>query len=328
MRKLRFLLLPVSILVCSQEVDSLKVSELPKDTDLPKVQTYTLKDGSVRTYPKPRLLDFVTKLPRNFINTNKDFVAKDHAYYLGGAVASTLILLPFDQKLIDNSRELGERWGMDKDNNYHKIGGIFKIPKDIGSTLYLIGNGSTLVLIGIGFGTYGLIKNDYRAQATASGLMESLILSGVFTQTLKRITGRESPFIAEINGNKGGAWNPFPSFSAFSKNTSNYDAMPSGHLTTFMAGITVIADNYPDAKWIKPVGYTLAGALCFQMMQSKVHWASDYPLALLMGYFIGKTISKSRYTSTEGTIGKTKYNLNFMASRQWEYNMVGVKLSF
>ncbi|WP_426482661.1 hypothetical protein [Chryseobacterium sp. R2ACT005] len=82
---------------------------MPKESELPKVQTYTLKDGSVRTYTKPKLLDFVTKLPRNFINTNKDFVAKDHAYYLGGAVAATLILLPFDQKLIDNSRELGER---------------------------------------------------------------------------------------------------------------------------------------------------------------------------------------------------------------------------
>jgi hypothetical protein len=82
---------------------------------VPKVQTYTLKDGSVRTYPKPKLLDFVTKLPRNFINTNKDFVAKDHAYYLGGAVAATLILLPFDQKLIDNS----ESW--EKDGEWIRI---------------------------------------------------------------------------------------------------------------------------------------------------------------------------------------------------------------
>lgn len=129
MKKLRVLLLPVSVLVCSQELDTLKVSELSKKSVLPETQTYTLNDGSVRTYPKPKLLDFVTKLPRNFINTNKDFVAKDHAYYLGGAVAGTLILLPFDQKLIDNSRELGERWGMDKDNNYTKVGVSLKFLK-------------------------------------------------------------------------------------------------------------------------------------------------------------------------------------------------------
>lgn len=307
------------MLVCAQESDTLS---------LKKTQTYTFKDGTVRTYTKPKLFDFITKLPKNFIDTNKNFVAKDHAYYLAGATAGTLILLPFDQKLIDNSRELADKWGMSADNNYTTAAGFIKVPKDIGSALYLVGNGSTVVLLGIGFGAYGLLKDDYRAKATASGLMESLILSGVFSQTLKRITGRESPFIAQENGNSGGDWNPFPSFSAFAKQTPHYDAMPSGHLTTFMAGITVIADNYPDVKWIKPVGYTLAGALCFQMMQSQVHWASDYPIALLMGYFIGKTIAKSRYTESKAGDKKMAYNISFVASRNLGYNMVGVKLSF
>ncbi len=322
MKKIRLLLLPVSILTYAQKSDSIEIKSLPNS------QVYTLKDGSVRTYTKPRLFDFITKLPKNFIDINKDFVAKDHAYYLGGAVASTLILLPFDQKLIDNSRDLADQWGMNVDNNYSTAAGFIKIPKDIGSGLYLIGNGSTIVLLGIGFGAYGFIKNDYRAQATASGLIESLILSGVFSQTIKRIMGRESPFIAIDNNHPGGHWTPFPSFSAFAKDTPHYDAMPSGHLTTFMAGLTVIADNYPDAKWIKPVGYTLAGALCFQMMQSRVHWASDYPLALLMGYFIGKTISKSRYSQSEaGTKGRD-YKISFMASRDLGYNMLGLKISF
>ncbi|MGK6340955.1 phosphatase PAP2 family protein [Chryseobacterium sp. DT-3] len=322
MKKIRLLLVPVSILVCSQEKDSLRAENPPES------QIYNLKDGSVRTYSKPRLLDFVTKLPRNFINTNKNFIAKDHAYYLGGAVAATLILLPFDQKLIDNSRELGQNWGMNVDNTYHKAAGLLRIPKDVGSALYLLGNGSTIVLLGIGFGTFGLINKDYRAQATASGLMESLILSGVFSQTIKRITGRESPFIAIENGNPGGNWTPFPSFSAFASQTPHYDAMPSGHLTTFMAGLTVIADNYPDAKWIRPVGYILAGALCFQMMQSQVHWASDYPVALLMGYFIGKTIAKSRYTESRTGAEKMKYKIDLAASRTMGYNLVGVKISF
>lgn len=320
MKKMRWLLVPVSILACSQERDSLMVEKIPNS------QTFTLKDGSVRTYSKPKLFDFITKAPKNFIDTNKDFVAKDHAYYLAGAVAGTLILLPFDQKLIDNSREVAGKWGMDVDNNYNTVAGFIKIPKDIGAGLYMIGNGSTVVLLGIGFATYGLIKNDYRAQATASGLMESLILSGVFSQTIKRLTGRESPFIAIANGHDGGKWTPFPSFSAYGKNTSNYDAMPSGHLTTFVAGLTVIADNYPDVKWIKPVGYTIAGALCFQMMQSQVHWASDYPLALLMGYFIGKTVAKSRFTDSGNK--NVKYTINFIASRNMGYNMAGLKISF
>ena len=322
MKRIKLILLPMSVMVWSQNNDSIIVEKPLKS------QSYILKDGSVRTYSKPRLFEFITRVPKDFIDINKDFVAKDHAYYLGGAVASTLILLPFDQKLVDNSRELGEKWGMSADNNYNKVGGLIKVPKDIGAGLYLIGNGSTVVLLGIGFAAYGLIKNDYRAQATASGLMESLILSGVFSQTIKRITGRESPFIAIENGNSGGHWTLFPSFSAFANNTSRYDAMPSGHLTTFMSAITVIADNYPDAVWIKPLGYTLAGALAFQMMQSQVHWASDYPLALLMGYFIGKTISKNRYTVSGFNAGRVNYKVSFTASRNFGYNIAGVKLSF
>ncbi|GEN77427.1 hypothetical protein CHA01nite_31670 [Chryseobacterium hagamense] len=279
-------------------------------------------------YKKTKILDFITKAPKNFVESGKNMVAKDHAYYLGGAVAATVFLLPADQKLTDNTRELAQHWGMDKNNNYETVAKVFKLPKDIGSGLYLIGNGSTLVLLGIGFGTYGLIRNDYRAQATASGLMESLILSGVFSQTLKRITGRESPFVAIENGNSGGDWNFFPSFSAFAGQTPHYDAMPSGHLTTFMAGITVIADNYPEVKWIKPVGYTLASALCFQMMQSQVHWASDYPIALALGYFIGKTISKSRYTSIQKIRGACAYRIQFTASSMMNYHIAGVKISF
>lgn len=73
----------------------------------------------------------------------------------------------------------------------------------------MIGNGTTVLLLGAGFLTYGLMKNDYRAYATASGLLESLALSGIYVQVLKRSTGRESPFIARENGNSGGAWNPF-----------------------------------------------------------------------------------------------------------------------
>lgn len=293
-----------------------------------QVQQFVLKNGAIRVYSKPKIFDFVTKAPKDFINTNKNFFIKDHPYYLAGAIAGTLAFIPFDQKLTDGSRDLADKLGMSKDNNYKTVGGFIKLPKDIGSALYLLGNGSTVVLLGIGFASYGLIKNDYRAQATASGLAESLILSGVFSQVIKRISGRESPFIARENGNPGGDWNPFPSFSAFAKETPHYDAMPSGHLTTFMSALTVITDNYPEIKWIKPVGYTLAGALCFQMMQSEVHWFSDYPIALLMGYFIGKTIAKSRYTELNDIKSKAVYKVSFIASRNLGYNMIGVKVSF
>ncbi len=324
----------ILLLICNvhsnlnaQIIDSLQqkpVLEINKTS-----QTYNFADGSSRTYSKPKFWEITNRLPKDFMDTNRDFVAKDHAYYLGGAITSTALLLPIDQQITNQSRAFAERQGLSSSNKYGNFGPLNNIPQNIGAGFYLIGNGTTVIVMSAGFITYGLLKKDYRAQATASGLIESLALSGVYVQTIKRITGRESPFIARKNGNSGGDWNPFPSFAAYAKNTPYYDAVPSGHLTTIMAGLTVVIANYPEYKWIKPVGYTLIGGMCFQMIQSEVHWASDYPLAILMGYFVGKTIAKNRFTETKNADGtEKKYSLNFSASRNYDYNMVGATLKF
>lgn len=292
-------------------------------------QNYSFKNSTTRVYQKPKWLDMFTKASKNFIGTAKGFVQNGNIWYTGGAIATTAVLVPIDQKLIENIRNFADGLGLSPSNSYGKFGPLQNIPQNIGAGMYLFGNGTTVILMGAGFLTYGLLKNDYRAQATASGLIESMIVSGVYVQAIKRITGRESPFVAIANGNPGGDWNPFPSFSAYAKNTPNYDAVPSGHLTTIMSALTVITTNYPDYKWIKPVGYTLVGGLCFQMMQSEVHWASDYPLALLVGYISGKTIAKSRFTEkTDLGFNKNPYKLEITASNQWGYNTFGLSLKF
>lgn len=292
-------------------------------------QSYHFKDGTTRIYAKPKFKDIFYKLPKDFLATTNDFIAQDHAWYLAGTIVSTAILVPVDQKIIDNTRQFAAGLGLSEKNSYGKLGPLENIPKNLGAGFYLFGNGTTVIVLGTGFLTYGLLKNDYRAQVTSAQLMESLLLSGVFVQTIKRITGRESPFKARENGNPGGDWNPFPSFAAYAKNTPSYDAMPSGHLTTIMAALTVIIKNYPDYKWVKPVGYALLGGLCFQMTQSEVHWASDYPIALFMGYFIGKSISKNGYQETN-KIGanNSKTSYDFTASRQFGYNSVGLSIKF
>ena len=311
----------------AQIIDSLQQKPVLESKKIS--QTYNFADGSSRTYNKPKFWEIINRLPKDFMDTNRDFVAKDHAYYLGGAIALTGLLLPIDQQITNQSRAFAERQDLSSNNKYGNFGPLSNIPQNIGAGFYLIGNGTTVIVMSAGFITYGLLKNDFRAQATASGLIESLALSGVYVQTIKRITGRESPFIAIKNGNSGGDWNPFPSFVAYAKNTPSYDAVPSGHLTTIMAGLTVVIANYPEYKWIKPVGYTLIGGMCFQMIQSEVHWASDYPLAILMGYFVGKTIAKNRFTETKNADGtEKKYSLNFSASRNYDYNMVGATLKF
>lgn len=61
-----------------------------------------------------------------------------------------------------------------------------------------------------------------------------------------------------------------------------------GHLPTLMATVTVLSYNYPEKKWIKPVGYIQMGLTARAMMNTQVHWAGDYPLAIATRYLSGK----------------------------------------
>jgi hypothetical protein len=256
---------------------------------------------------------------------------KDNLIFFGSSVVATAALIPADQYLIRESRNLGEKIGFNENHTYADAGKM--VPKNISSGIYNLGNGFNMILIGGGLLTYGLLKNDYRATQTASEIGEGLIASGVFVQAVKRITGRESPFIAEKTGSKSGDWNPFPSFNAYAKNTPYYDALPSGHLTTMMVTFVIVSENYKEVKWIKPLGYTLMAATCFEMAQSKVHWYSDYPLAIFMGYIVGKNIVKNRIIEKKTSkIGMKKSNFNpkysYNFSTDKNYSLAGMTIKF
>jgi len=312
----------------AQKQDTIRsIATIRNDID---VQEFKISEELVYSYEKPKFLDFIMKLPTSFVLMGNMFIQKNNLIWFGASVGATAALMPFDQKIIDNSRKFGDRIGFKPDHTYS---GPLKIaPKDINSAIYRVGNGFSVLLIGGVLLTYGLIHDNYRAIHTSSELAEGLIATGILVQCLKRITGRESPFIAEQNGNSGGNWTWFPSFSAYQRYTSNYDAMPSGHLATLMTSVMVIAENYKEIRWIKPVGFGVMGLMMFEMVQSKVHWTSDYPLAIFMGYIIGKSIVKNRITEKKETkIGDKnsfhpKFNYSFSSDRN--YTLVGIRMQF
>lgn len=296
-----------------------------------KDQGYFVSETEIYIYKKPRFFDIITKLPKNVAGTFRDMGQKNNLIALGISGLATLVILPFDQSLVDRSRRLGESIGMEEVARYKSFGPLSNIPPNLTSAIYLIGNGTTPILLSIGFASFGFMKNDYRSLHTASGLVESLIVSGVYSQTIKRISGRQSPAPAIEDGNRGGSWNPFPSFGAYGRNTPNYDAFPSGHVMTATSALYVIMENYPEVKWIRPVGFSLIGLLGFQMVQSEVHWVSDYPLAFVMGYIIGKNIANRRVKKInleEDGITPKKYSFNLNSSRNSISNMIGITVTF
>jgi membrane-associated phospholipid phosphatase len=119
---------------------------------------------------------------------------------------------------------------------------------------------------------------------TGSQITEAVLASGAVVQVLKHITGRQSPFVSTM---PRGRWDFFPNQINYHKHVPSYDAYPSGHVTTALATVVVIAENYPNIKWISPVGYTLTGLLAISMVNTGIHWYSDYPLAVVLGYTFG-----------------------------------------
>lgn len=302
--------------------------------DVEDIQSFNVGKGLIYSYKKPRFFEMVKYVPSDLVEFGEFTIKNENLLWTSLTVGSTIALIPFDQKLLDNAVVWGKPLGWDKDARYNRLLGILELfPKDINAAVYFLGNGVTTLIIGGTFYTFGRLNNDFRALNTANELVEVLISVGLTTQVMKRISGRQSPSAAIDTGNSGGHWTPFPSFKAYQSNTPHYDAFPSGHVATLMATITVIATNYPDVKWIKPVGYSLMSILAFEMMSARVHWISDYPLAILIGYVIGKNAANRRIIKEEkrdarGEIINSKFKFDFTFSSTPQFSTAGVIITF
>ncbi len=270
-------------------------------------------------------------IPNDLADLGKYLIDKDNFGTVALTTISTAAIIPFDKTLTNEVAKLGKPINLDNEGTYLRIKGTRILPSNIPAAIYYIGNGGTTLLLGSGLLIAGKIKNDYRMQITSSEIFEGFITTALVSQTVKRITGRQSPTSAISSGNPSGNWTLFPSFKAYQSNTPNYDAMPSGHLTTFMTTLTIIATNYPEVKWIKPVGYSLGGLLAFQMVSSKAHLTSDYPLAVLFGYVIGKNIANRRINKIHKIqLGHTEvdYKTQFTFANINGYSTIGLHISF
>ncbi len=250
---------------------------------------------SSTTTAKPKPFAFITQVPGDIRDYGKDTFQKKNIPTMLWLTAATGLLLVADQNIIDHAHHLGDKIGITHTQYQQTIARIgfpgqktkFNVegPFDSGSALYFLGDGWTDIVIAGSFLTVGLVKSDNRALQTASQMAEAVIGSGAVVQTLKHVTGRQSPFTSTM---PGGAWHFFPNQLDYAHHVPSYDAFPSGHLAAATASITVIAENYPEYTFIRPLGYTLMGVLGFQMLNNGVHWASDYPLGIALGYGFGR----------------------------------------
>ena len=249
-------------------------------------------------YKRPFPFSFITNIPRDIVGYTKQSFQKKNLPKLAIIAGLTTALILLDQNITNGVQEFANRNNITAREQFSSIvklniGGkktnIGKLPKNINTAFYDLGQGSSAMVMAAGFFIAGKIKKDYRALQTASQLTEAFIALGFGTQVLKYASGRENPSDASVSG---GRWRPFPSFHDFQTNKPKYDAFPSGHLAVFVSAITIISQNYPERKWLKPVGYSIAGLCGLAMINNGVHWASDFPLGFALGYGFGKYITK------------------------------------
>jgi membrane-associated phospholipid phosphatase len=279
----------VTSLLAESKKDTL-INKAWRDTfRVQKAQIVDLDVNNSALFFRPKPFQFAKNVPLDLYQLGKTTFSKKNLPKLGAILAGTAVLVAFDQHISDASQQFGRYIDLDPSHKFHRIE-VFKVPfmdvpGNLNAALYFIGEGWPSILIASGFYGYGLAANDYRALQTTSQLAEMFFTLAITTQFIKRISGRESPFVASV---AGGKWHPLQNPSYYQKHVAESDAFPSGHMATVMATITILSGNYPDNKYIKPVGYSLMGLMGYAMLNNGVHWISDYPLAIAIGYTCGK----------------------------------------
>ncbi len=219
-----------------------------------------------------------------------------------GAIAgSSVALWYYDEKIYSDFQKRGRDWGIGNEDNTSSavtFGGqeLLRLPTDTGSFLYFLGDGWMHAGIGGGFLMKGQISDNAYAYNTGMMIWHGMVVSTIYNQIIKRSTGRESP---NVSTSERGSWNLFPSFNEYNSKTANYDAVPSGHVMTATLTFTIISERYPEYnKYTYPIAGVWVSALMFQMVNNGVHWASDYPLGIAMGYVFGKAATQMTKTSS------------------------------
>ncbi|WP_018616444.1 phosphatase PAP2 family protein [Segetibacter koreensis] len=317
------LLIIIHYSVVRSQATNDSINKDKKITRINDEMVYNVGNGKSLVYTKPRQFGFIRNLPGDAAGIASAAFKKESVKPWLLIAGSTGLLLLCDQAIADGVIQFSDNIHLhaeEKNKNLlnFKMGGkdvsLFRLPANVNTALYQVGQGFPSLLIGAGLYTYGKINKDYRALSTASQLAEAFILMGVSTQIVKRVTGRQSP---SETTTPGGKWNFLPSFSQYQNHTPNFDAFPSGHLATLMSSVTIFSENYPEKKWIKPVGYSITGLVGYAMINNKVHWASDYPLALAMGYLCAKQVVKRNRqvvgsAATAKKRGELTYTFNYL----------------
>ena len=224
----------------------------------------------------PKWYDMITNVPMDaWMFAKHDVWNPDNISHFLGIGSLTGVLLTMD----DETWQQSNKW-------YSSNGWITR------SSIFFkeFGDGRTQFGLAAGFALYGWLGSNARALRTGSQIVEVVLGSGGVVQVLKHMTGRESPFVSTA---PGGKWRVFPNQIDYHKHVPAFDAMPSGHICTSVATFVLICEDYPECKsWMVPLSCVLTAGIGVGMVNTGIHWYSDYPLGIAIGYAFGKLVAR------------------------------------
>ncbi len=145
------------------------------------------------------------------------------------------------------------------------------------------------------FGVLSAIFKNEKGVQTSLLATQAMITSGVWTQLLKQITGRERPNDSYTsNTSSGGQWfGPLASYDEdleIKHPNSYFNSFPSGHTSMAFSIATVFATQYKDKPIIPIISYSAATLVGVSRLTENRHWSSDVFAGAVLGYFCGKQV--------------------------------------
>lgn len=185
MKNILFLSLFLSrfLFLSSQEIKYINKSEI-EDTVIYPAELYDINDTLSYLYVKPKTFSYVKHSVQDLYLLPKVLFKKESIVPALGVAASSLLLIAFDEEIIEAAQQFGRFINLSPENNAKNISPVkgldFYVPTDLSSGLYYIGDGITEIAVNSGFYIYGLIAKDPRARQTASQLSEGMIATGIY----------------------------------------------------------------------------------------------------------------------------------------------------
>jgi len=259
----------IGIACCPRAAFAQEIPFTPARSDSATALLTNTAEACVPEEYVPEWYSMFTNIPNDWVRYSRLTFTTEKIPAMVGMTFVTSALVATD----DETWRLSDRW--------YKGSSATKRLSDL---FEYMGDGRPQFGLAGAFAAYGFLAKDGRALRTASQTVEAILACGTVIQVLKHVTGRESPFVST---RPGGRWDVFPNQIEYHKHVPKYDAFPSGHIATALATVTVVAENYPEWWWARPVGYTIVGLIGISMGNTGIHWYSDYPLGLALGYSFG-----------------------------------------